>query len=493
MQSEDFDKKIKEAAEHHHPVYDEKAWDKMERLLDKHMPTQKDDRRRTFFFLLLFLAVAVVSGGIYFLQSNETTHDKVSLRNKSKNEQADKSVEQTSVASTKSKEDNLTKPGASSPEKSLPVTDKSLPLTDQSSSTNSSLTKNSTAAVQKNDRAIKKNNNTAESNKDNSHTKAGYKMITGISVADQQKKFASHRQQTKQPGTHTYVVPGNKNKTVNGPAAGDAASVAGNNKNEIINNKEINSPEKNNPANNTAAVNPAVPDFSLQKKASDTTKAEANSTTTAQQKPSPKPGKQKKSAFAITFTTMPDLSTVGIRRAGKVQLGYGAGLSYTLNRFTIRSGFYVGRKVYTVGPEDYHLKYSWPPNVVLNKVNADCKVYEIPFLVSYNFAQSKKSNWFVSSGLSTYLMKRETYDYDYSYTGSSTVYWKTTTINNEYKHFFSILDLSAGYERKLNNILSITAEPYIKMPLSGIGYGKIKLNSVGIAFTLSIKPFVPKK
>ena len=55
MQSEDFDKKIKEAAEHHHPAYDEKAWDKMEKKLDKHMPTEKDDRRRVFFFLLLFL------------------------------------------------------------------------------------------------------------------------------------------------------------------------------------------------------------------------------------------------------------------------------------------------------------------------------------------------------------------------------------------------------------------------------------------------------
>ena len=54
MQSEDFDKKIKEAAEHHHPAYDEKAWDKMEKKLDKHMPTEKDDRRRVFFFLLLF-------------------------------------------------------------------------------------------------------------------------------------------------------------------------------------------------------------------------------------------------------------------------------------------------------------------------------------------------------------------------------------------------------------------------------------------------------
>lgn len=41
MQFEDFDNRIKDAADNHHPTYDEKAWDKMEALLDKHMPLQE--------------------------------------------------------------------------------------------------------------------------------------------------------------------------------------------------------------------------------------------------------------------------------------------------------------------------------------------------------------------------------------------------------------------------------------------------------------------
>ena len=40
-------KKIKEAAENHHPAYDEQAWAKMNKLLDKHMP-EKEERRRRF-------------------------------------------------------------------------------------------------------------------------------------------------------------------------------------------------------------------------------------------------------------------------------------------------------------------------------------------------------------------------------------------------------------------------------------------------------------
>ena len=34
MQFEEFDNKAKEAADHHHPAYDEQAWTKMQKLLD---------------------------------------------------------------------------------------------------------------------------------------------------------------------------------------------------------------------------------------------------------------------------------------------------------------------------------------------------------------------------------------------------------------------------------------------------------------------------
>ena len=33
------------------------------------------------------------------------------------------------------------------------------------------------------------------------------------------------------------------------------------------------------------------------------------------------------------------------------------------------------------------------------------------------------------------------------------------------------------------------AEPYIKLPLSGVGYGKVKLNSGGLLITVGFKPF----
>ena len=65
MQFDNFDKKIREAAEQHHPAYDENAWRKMESLLNEHLPQQKDKRR--FFFLAL--SILLIGGGALFLLS----------------------------------------------------------------------------------------------------------------------------------------------------------------------------------------------------------------------------------------------------------------------------------------------------------------------------------------------------------------------------------------------------------------------------------------
>lgn len=76
MQSEDFDKKIQDAAERHHPAYDEKAWMKMEQLLDEHMPVEKERKRRflliLFFFLLLGGGAFIWFGTGYFSNGSKS-------------------------------------------------------------------------------------------------------------------------------------------------------------------------------------------------------------------------------------------------------------------------------------------------------------------------------------------------------------------------------------------------------------------------------------
>ena len=193
--------------------------------------------------------------------------------------------------------------------------------------------------------------------------------------------------------------------------------------------------------------------------------------------------------FGINLSAGPDISAVRLSNTGKITLTYGAGLSYSFNkRFTLRAGFYVAEKIYSVDEAEYYVPPGSTWNNYLQSIDANCKVYEIPLTLSYIFDKNKNHNWFVSAGLSSYLMKRESYVYYYK-NSSGTTWDRPWTVTNKNKNYFSVLDISGGYEYSFNKHVSVMAEPYVKMPLSGIGLGKIKLNSAGILFTVAVKPF----
>ena len=190
--------------------------------------------------------------------------------------------------------------------------------------------------------------------------------------------------------------------------------------------------------------------------------------------------------FGISFSTGFDYSEVHLQEPGKVTAFYGAGLSYSLKKFSLRTGFYVFKKIYSAGGSDYHSS-AYPGTDYLDKVNADCIVYEIPVNVSYTFSPSRKHSWFASAGIASYLMKKENYQYYYKYPSGQT-YNTDWSVNNKNRNYFSMATLSAGYQYFFNKRFSFTAEPYINAPLSGVGAGKIKLNSGGMLFSLTIKP-----
>ena len=193
-----------------------------------------------------------------------------------------------------------------------------------------------------------------------------------------------------------------------------------------------------------------------------------------------------KNGFSFSVSAGPDVSKAGGSKAGKTTLVYGGGLGYIFDRFTVKTGVYLSKKIYWAGPNDYKLSYT-PPSTKFEGANANCQVIEIPLKVNYAFDVTNKSNWFAGVGLSSYLMKSEKYVYKYE--SASSTYYHSYQTKYENKHYFSVLDLSAGYSRQINHTLSISAEPYVEIPLTGIGVGKVHLNSGGILFTISVKPF----
>jgi len=218
-----------------------------------------------------------------------------------------------------------------------------------------------------------------------------------------------------------------------------------------------------------------------------------NQDTLPERKAAQQPGNKFGKSFMINFSIGPDVSAVNIKNIGKVEPVYGIGMGYQINKkLTVRTGFYIERKVYDAEPSEYHPPirfWSYYPD--LKYIDADCKIYEVPLIINFNFGQSLKHQWFGSVGISSFFMKKEDYDY-LSKTPSGQVSYNSYIISNQNQHYFSSLKLSAGYEKKLGNSISIVAEPYFNYPLSGVGYGKVKLYSAGILFSLNVKPFSKK-
>ena len=83
-------------------------------------------------------------------------------------------------------------------------------------------------------------------------------------------------------------------------------------------------------------------------------------------------------------------------------------------------------------------------------------------------------------------MKQEDYQFYFKgQSGNDTT--RAAGFKNNSNHYFSSINLSAGIEQKVNARVSITAEPQIKIPVRGIGFGKIKLDGIGMLLSVKIK------
>ena len=177
----------------------------------------------------------------------------------------------------------------------------------------------------------------------------------------------------------------------------------------------------------------------------------------------------------------PDISNVASTLPTKLSTSIGITFGYQLSRnLSVNTGLLYTLKNYVAKGYDFKNDI-WGP--YLDHVVGNCNMFEIPLTLRYDFGRIGKASFFVNGGFSSYLMRKESYTYHFK--DSSTF---DSTYNTNKNYLFSIFSLSAGVEESLGKNLSIQAEPFVKLPLSGIGYGNIQLSSYGINFTLRYSP-----
>ncbi|MDB5132647.1 MAG: hypothetical protein JWR02_2396 [Mucilaginibacter sp.] len=185
--------------------------------------------------------------------------------------------------------------------------------------------------------------------------------------------------------------------------------------------------------------------------------------------------------FAVSILAAPDLNGVGSFQQGKV--GTNVGLLFSAGvskKFTISTGALYSVKPYLANFADYHTPYNFHVSPV--NITADCRMLDIPLNLGYQLYNKQQNKLSIGTGLSSYIMLHEQYTYNYNdvYAYGPSGY----TVPHSSKYFFGVLNLNATYDRQLNSKVGISIQPYLKLPLSNIGYGQVKLQSTGVAVGL---------
>lgn len=200
-----------------------------------------------------------------------------------------------------------------------------------------------------------------------------------------------------------------------------------------------------------------------------------------------KKDKTKSSRFYIIVAGGAETSGTKLFSADKITGRAGIAAGYQLNKhLSIQTGFFVSNKKYKADGSSYKTKPGTYWNIVdIKEIEANCRVYEIPLQVNYNFTPGKKLNIFASVGLSSYIMKKEDYSFHYSRYGT---YHQAEVYYSGNKNLFSVLKISGGIEKKVGQQFSLFAAPGIAIPIAGVGEGEVKLYSTEILIGLKFTP-----
>lgn len=432
-----IEQQMKTASEGWEPPFSEAAWERMEQMLEG-----ENDRKRPVAWWIWLLPLFLLLGtGAYFMLNNEGGVKKETAV--IKNTPADKNT--TVVEQDK----------AGSPETVIAATENTIPPA-ATTQTGSGI------AVYKKPGSVKikigspsavaetRDDVNAAAKKTSGNEKGKVKMAVAAAAATEDKEDQASQQ------------PGEKYADTNEPVA-------------------LNDPA----TGKKPATTPAVPANKETK--NEKPGPEENSKTKTETK-------KNKPSSKFYFAIAAGMEGNGVDFPGTSKFSTRAGVlaGYQLTpKLSVQAGFFAGNKKYVAGKNDYKAKEgSYWSMVDITRVDANCRVFEIPLALRYDFAPSRKWNVFAGAGLSSYIMDKEDYDYDYTrynmpYQG------KASYTGNQ--HFFSVLKLSGGMERKLSPQFSLGINPGLAIPLAGVGDGQIKLFSSELLLSLKYRPFRKSK
>lgn len=187
--------------------------------------------------------------------------------------------------------------------------------------------------------------------------------------------------------------------------------------------------------------------------------------------------------FGLTLSAGPDFNSVKSIAGNKATLNAGILLDASLSsKISVSTGARYGGKSYETTAGSYGITN---PELLktITYVDGSCDVLEIPLRLSYELLNNNKNSIKLNGGLSSYLMLKE--KYVFKYTPESKINDYVIEKQNANQHYFSVAEMSATYRIKSKTSkVEFGVEPYVKIPLGGVGEGNVRLKSSGITINM---------
>jgi hypothetical protein len=166
-------------------------------------------------------------------------------------------------------------------------------------------------------------------------------------------------------------------------------------------------------------------------------------------------------------------------------IGLLGGYHFT-KKLSVETGFLFSQKNYTTIGDHFSMKEigsAMPPAMKVKAVDGYSKVIEVPIVINHEFIRNSKGHFFSTAGISSYLLTNENNHYHTSTNGVEEMMYGTYKTNRRY--LAASIDLGVGYSKNFGNKNSIRFQPYLQVPLRGVGVGNLQITGAGLRIALT--------
>ena len=164
-------------------------------------------------------------------------------------------------------------------------------------------------------------------------------------------------------------------------------------------------------------------------------------------------------------------------------IGIMAGISLLKGKAFVEAGLLYTKKYYFSDGKYFNMDKaggSMPQGMDIMSLEGSSRLFELPVKFKYGVFQKNKSGVFLSTGISSYLMTREENDYLAMMNGTEQS--MSGSYNNNRRYIAVMANIGAEFNYKTGKNTRLRIEPYLQIPLKGIGIGSMPVMTTGLHF-----------